>query len=126
MEYIIIENEKIGQVKARLLVDKNPKTCKAIWDALPLELHLSRWGEELYGDIPVSIDSENPQQEVEVGDVAYWISGSGFCIFWGRTPVSTNNKPKAASDVNVFAHIEGDPTVFDQFRSFSGIVKRAP
>ncbi len=125
MEYIIIENEKIGQVKAKLLVEKNPKTCKAIWDALPMELHLSRWGEELYGDIPVSIGAENSQEECEIGDIGYWVSGSGFCIFWGRTPVSTSDKPKAASPINVFAHIEGDPTAFGQFRSFSGIVRKS-
>ena len=124
MEYIIIENEKIGQVKAKLLVEINPKTCQAIWDALPLELHLSRWGEELYGDIPVSIQAENTQEECEVGDIGYWLSGSGFCIFWGRTPVSTSDKPKAASPINVFAHIEGDAKIFDQFRSFSGTVKK--
>ncbi|TFG20484.1 MAG: DUF3830 family protein [Promethearchaeota archaeon] len=124
MEYIIIENEKIGQVKAKLLLDKNPKTCKAIWDALPLELHLSRWGEELYVDIPISISAENSQEECEIGDIGYWLSGSGFCIFWGRTPVSTNEKPKAASPINVFAHIEGDARIFDQFRSFSGIVRK--
>ena len=124
MDYIIIENEKIGQVKAKLLIDKNPKTCKAIWDALPLELNLSRWGEELYGDIPVSIDAENTQEECEIGDIGYWISGSGFCIFWGRTPVSTSEKPKAASAINVFAHIEENATIFNQFRSFSGIVKK--
>ncbi len=124
MEYIIIENEKIGQVKAKLLVEKNPKTCKAIWDSLPLELNLSRWGEELYGEIPVSIEPENPQVECEVGDIAYWLSGSGFCIFFGRTPVSTSEKPKAASEINVFAHIESDTNVFEQFSSFSGIVRR--
>jgi uncharacterized protein len=124
MEYIIIENEKIGQIKAKLLVDKNPKTCKAIWDNLPLELDLSRWGEELYGDITVSIDPENTQVECEVGDIGYWLSGSGFCIFFGRTPVSTSDKPKAASDINVFAHIEGDAKIFSQFRSFSGVMRR--
>lgn len=124
MEFIIIENEKIGQVKAKLLVEKNPITCKKIWDSLPLELNLSRWGEELYGDIPVSIDPENPQVECEVGDIAYWLSGSGFCIFFGRTPVSTSDKPKAASDINVFAHIQGDFGIFHQFYSFSGTVRK--
>jgi hypothetical protein len=124
MDYISIENEKIGQIKAKLLVEKNPKTCKAIWDNLPLELDLSRWGEELYGSIPVSIDPENTQVECEVGDIGYWLSGSGFCIFFGRTPVSTSDKPKAASDINIFAHIEGDAKIFNQFRSFSGVVRR--
>jgi len=126
MEYIIIENDEIGQVKAKLLKAKNPKTCEAIWEALPLDLSLSRWGEELYGSIPVEIDAENSQVECEVGDVGYWMSGNGFCIFFGETPASTSDKPKAASPVNIFAKIEDtDPKVFDQFSSsFKGLVKK--
>jgi hypothetical protein len=125
MEYIIIENEKIGVVKAKLLINKNPKTCQAIWDALPFEVNLSRWGEELYGDCPVLISEENSQIECDVGDVGYWISGKGFCIFWGPTPASSGEKPVAASPVNIFAKIEGDAKViFNQFSSFKGIIKR--
>lgn len=124
MEYIIIENEKIGQIKAKLLTSKNPDTCKAIWDALPLDLHLSRWGQELYGDIPVSIAEENSQVECEPGDVGYWLSGQGFCIFWGKTPASgKSDKPVAASPVNIFAKIEGNTKeIFEQFSSFTGKV----
>ncbi|MFX1594862.1 MAG: cyclophilin-like family protein [Promethearchaeota archaeon] len=73
MKYIVIENKKIGQVKAKLLLDKNPKTCKAIWDALPFEVNLSRWGEELYGDCPVSIPAER---------ILYFL-GSHPCEFRG-------------------------------------------
>lgn len=124
MSYILIENEKIGQIKAKLLTDKNPETCKAIWDSLPFELKLSRWGEELYGEIPVSIEKENSQVDCEVGDVGYWPDGNGFCIFFGPTPVSKNNKPKAASPVNIFAKIEGDAKIFNQFSSFYGKVSR--
>lgn len=125
MEYIIIENDEIGEIKARLLKDKNPTTCEAIWESLPLEVSLSRWGEELYGSIPVEIDAENSQVECEVGDVGYWISGNGFCIFFGKTPASTSDKPKAASPVNIFAKIEdADPEIFDQFSSFEGMVKK--
>ena len=125
MDFIIIEHEKIGQVKAKMLTDKNPETCKAIWDNLPLELKLSRWGEELYGEIPVSIEKENSQVDCEVGDIGYWPDGNGFCIFFGPTPVSKDDKPKAASPVNIFAHIEGDPKIFNQFASFTGIVTKA-
>ncbi len=124
MDYLIIENEKIGRVKAKLLLEKNPETCKAIWDSLPLELDLARWGEELYGPIPVKLEEENSQVECEIGDIGYWPSGTGFCIFFGRTPVSTSDKPKAASAVNIFAKIEGNVSVFKQFSSFSGIVKK--
>ncbi|MHA1291509.1 MAG: cyclophilin-like fold protein [Promethearchaeota archaeon] len=124
MDNIIIENDKIGQIKARLLVDENPKTCKAIWNALPLEINLSRWGEELYGEIPIEIGEENSQIECEIGDIGYWPAGNGFCIFFGPTPASNDNKPKAASPVNIFAKIEGDTEIFKQFNSFKGIVKR--
>ena len=124
MDYIIIENEKIGKIKAKLLLEKNPETCKAIWDSLPLELDLTRWGEELYGSIPVKLEVENSQVECEIGDIGYWPSGTGFCIFFGRTPASISDKPKAASAVNIFAKIEGDVSVFKQFSSFSGIVKK--
>ncbi len=124
MDYIIIENEKIGQIKAKLLTDKNPVTCKSIWENLPFKLNLSRWGEELYGEIPVSIDEENSQVDCEVGDIGYWPDGKGFCIFFGPTPASKDDKPKAASPVNIFAKIEGDAKVFNQFSSFNGSVSK--
>jgi hypothetical protein len=124
MEYIIIENEKIGAIKAKLLIDKNPKTCKAIWEKLPLNLNLSRWGEELYGEIPVALGREKSQVDCEVGDVGYWPDGNGFCIFFGPTPASKDDKPKAASPVNIFAKIEGDAKIFAQFSSFNGLVKK--
>jgi hypothetical protein len=122
MEYIIIENSKIGQIKAKLLSEKNPKTVEAICNALPLELDLARWGEELYGTIPVKVDEENSQTECEIGDLGYWPDGRGFCIFFGKTPASTGEKPIAASPVNIFAKIEGDPKIFKQFKTFMGKV----
>lgn len=124
MDYLIIENEKIGQVKAKLLTEKNPKTCNAIWDALPFEINLARWGEELYGEIPVAIEQENSQVDCEVGDVGYWPSGKGFCIFFGPTPASSGDKPKAASPVNIFARIEEDAKIFNQFSSFKGMARK--
>ena len=124
MEYIIIESEKIGQIRAKLLIDKNPETCKAIWENLPFDLNLSRWGEELYGEIPVSIGKENAQVDCEVGDIGYWPDGNGFCIFFGPTPVSKDEKPRAASPVNIFAKIEGDSKIFTQFTSFTGNVSK--
>ena len=57
------------------------------------------------------MDEENAQENVEVGDVAYWPEGRCICIFFGKTPVSTNEKPKAYSPVNVFAKITGNISV---------------
>ncbi|MHA1242651.1 MAG: cyclophilin-like family protein [Promethearchaeota archaeon] len=67
---------------------------------------------------------ENSQVDCEVGDIGYWPDGKGFCIFFGPTPASKNDKPKAASPVNIFAKIEGDAKIFNQFTSFNGTVSK--
>jgi len=59
----------------------------------------------LLGKASPKIEEENAKEEVEIGDLGYWLQGSCFCIFFGRTPVSTNDKPRAASKVNVFGKV---------------------
>lgn len=123
MKSIIIENDKIGQIKAKLLNDKNPNTVNAVIGALPKELNLARWGEALYEKIGLSIPAENTQIDCEVGDIGYWMQGDSIVIFFGKTPRSKNGNPVAASEVNIFAKIEGDSSVFKQFETFSGTLK---
>jgi hypothetical protein len=36
---------------------------------------------------------------MEVGEIAYWPPGKALCIFFGRTPASTDERPRAASPV---------------------------
>jgi len=85
-------------------------TAEAIYNALPFEGQAQIWGDELYFSIPVGIDQEqDAREEVEIGDLAFWPIGSAFCIFFGRTPVSTSDKPRAYSPVNVFGKLEGNP-----------------
>lgn len=83
-----------------------------VWKALPLEVRMQTWGDELYGSIPLKLPLEAPQEEVRLGDVAYWPPGHAICIFFGPTPASTGDAPRAASDVTVFGQIEGDSGVF--------------
>lgn len=112
MQTIVLKAKEIGEVRARLTTDKTPETCKKFWDALPMTVSLSSWGDELYGSIPVAIEPEKPQEEFEVGDIAYWLEGSGFCILYGRTPVSINDNPRLISPGNYLAKIEGDISLF--------------
>ena len=42
-----------------------------------------------------------------IGELAFWPPGKAICIFFGKTPISESNKPKAASPVNVFGKIIG-------------------
>ena len=103
-------------MKIKIIIDGNEilaelndtETAKKIYEALPLESSFSTWGDEIYFEIPVKCDSENPKEEVEIGDLGYWLQGSCFCIFYGKTPASTSEKPRAASPVNVFGKIIGE------------------
>ncbi len=97
--------ESVDTLLIEILKDKNPKTGEAIWNALPFESKAQLWGEEVYFEIPVTLKLETSQVEVEVGDVAYWPPERCMCIFFGRTPSSTNNKPRAYSSVNVFGKV---------------------
>jgi hypothetical protein len=96
-----------GSIEAEIDEVLNPVTAKAIAQALPIEGVASRWGDEIYFEIPVVVEQENMQVEMEVGDLAYWSTGHAFCIFFGRTPVSDTDKPKAYSGVNKFGKITG-------------------
>ena len=58
---------------------------------------------------PLEIETDkNAREELEIGNLAYWAPGNMFCIFYGTTPVSINQKPRASSKVNVFDKILGD------------------
>ncbi|MGD8626015.1 MAG: cyclophilin-like fold protein [Anaerolineae bacterium] len=90
------------------------ETAEAIWDALPLTGQANRWGNEIYFEIPVTLDrAADAREEVEPGELGYWPVGRAFCIFWGPTPASRGDEPRAYSPVNVFGRLEGDPAAFD-------------
>jgi uncharacterized protein len=92
-------------------------TATAVWNALPLSVPGSTWGDEIYFAIPVKVGEESPQETVELGDLAYWPPGSAFCIFFGPTPASRGQEIRPASAVNVFGRIAGDATVFKRVRA---------
>ena len=86
-------------------------TGRAIAEALPIEGSVNRWGGEIYFSIPVSIGLEDDSRDIlEPGELGYWPTGSAFCIFFGSTPVSQGDEPRAASNVNVFGKVIGDLT----------------
>ena len=87
-------------------------TASAIVRALPIEGTVNTWGDEIYFTIPVSQNEEpDARAEVAVGELGYWPVGKAFCIFFGPTPMSTDDQPRAASEVNIVGEVKGDPTV---------------
>ncbi len=81
-------------------------TANAIHDSLPISSSVMTWGDEIYFGIAAQASLEDDARSVvEVGDLAYWPTMPAFCIFFGPTPASMNNKPRAASAVNVFGRL---------------------
>ncbi len=105
---------KIEDISVEAEVYDTP-TGEAILAALPLESRANVWGQEIYFDVPVKLESEpDARQVVDVGDLGYWPMGPAFCIFFGPTPVSQGIEPRAYSPVNVFGKVKGDATVLTQ------------
>ncbi len=94
-----------GQVELRAELNDS-QTANAIYDALPITGHGNRWGEEIYFEIPVDVALEpGASEDVEVGSLGYWPPGKAFCIFFGPTPASSGDEPKAASPVNTIGRV---------------------
>jgi hypothetical protein len=74
--------------------------ARRIVEALPVTVTMSRWGEEYYGSAGLVIPEDSSARELmEVGEIAWWPPGKALCIFFGPTPASTDERPRAASDV---------------------------
>ena len=42
---------------------------------------------------------------MSVGELAYWHPGTALCIFFGRTPASVGDEPRAASAVDPIGQV---------------------
>jgi hypothetical protein len=101
-----------GDVSLPAELNDSP-TARQIWEALPIEGTARTWGDEIYFEIPVVADQEpNARAEVKVGELGYWPVGRAFCIFFGPTPASTGERPRAYSPVNILGRVMGDATQF--------------
>jgi hypothetical protein len=101
-----------GDVSLSAELNEGP-TARQIWEALPIEGRANTWGDEIYFEIPVVAQQEpDARAEVEVGELGYWPVGHAFCIFFGPTPASTDDRPRAASPVNILGQVLGDATLF--------------
>jgi hypothetical protein len=97
-------------------------TARRIWEALPIEGRASTWGDEIYFEIPVVAEQEpDARAEVEVGELGYWPVGHAFCVFFGPTPASVDERPRAYSPVNILGRVVGDATRLRAVRSGAAV-----
>jgi hypothetical protein len=88
---------------------RDTPTTQALAAALPFEASAQTWGDEVYFSTPVSAKLEaDTKQVVEPGTVCFWTEGDALALPFGRTPISTDERPKLASRCNVLGSIIGD------------------
>ncbi len=97
---------------------KDTATSRAILDKLPFESKAQTWGDEVYFSTPVSAKLEaDARQVVEPGTVCFWTEGDSIALPFGRTPISTDERPKLANACNVLGKILGDPKSLARVRT---------
>ena len=82
---------------------------QAIIERLPISSVANRWGDEIYFDVPVQTSNTKPVRDVRIGDIGYWPDGPSLCIFFGRTPASKSDQPRAGSGVTIIGHTDASP-----------------
>lgn len=107
------------------ITDENPRTTEIVIDHLPIEGEAVRWGDEFYFATSLEIPEEHGRQDTEVGEVAFWPAGKAIAVFFGRTPVSVSDKPRAYENVNVFGKLEGDARSLVKVLSGERVLVRA-
>jgi hypothetical protein len=105
-----------GSARIDIVLADTP-TAKALAAAAPFKAQAQTWGEEVYFSTPVSAKLEpDARQVVEVGTACFWTEGDAIALPFGRTPISTDARPKLAARCNVIGRIEGDARVLAQVR----------
>ena len=108
---------RAGKARSEVALDDTP-TVQALLEALPFESVAQTWGEEVYFEVPVNADLEpEARQTVEPGTVCFWVEGSALALPWGRTPISTDARPKLVSPCNVIGKILGNAQQLAQVKS---------
>jgi uncharacterized protein len=94
------------EISIELDDSRSPKTFQAIIENLPVEINITKWGDELYTErTQISANEENAKREVDYLDVAYWPEGNALCLFYGPTPISKDGQILAYSPVNIVGRI---------------------
>jgi hypothetical protein len=99
---------QIGNLTLKAELNDSP-SAQSLLKALPVEVGLSRWGDEYYGNCGIKVQqAADAREDMKVGELALWPPGNALCIFFGPTPASSGREPRAASPVNPIGSLLDD------------------
>jgi len=108
---------KVGQLSLRGELFDTP-SGRAVAEILPIKARINLWGDEFYFEVPLDIPpDETSTADVQVGDIGYWPPGRALALFFGPTPMSIDEKPVPASEVNRAGRIIDDPRELIEVKS---------
>ena len=108
---------KIGTLELSAEMNDSVTATKLL-SLLPLKFSMSRWGDEYYGDCGIKTAlSQDSRDIMEVGELAVWPAGNALCIFFGPTPASRGNEPRAVSPVNPVGRLLDSPDALKKLDS---------
>ena len=109
--------------KKLILVLRDTPTADKIYNALPFESKVQKWGEEIFFNTDLNIELEKDARSVvELGEIAFWCDGSAIAIGYGKTPVSKENEIRLISPCNVWADCEFDKNYVWQIRESETVI----
>jgi hypothetical protein len=100
-----------------LLADlRDTPTAEVLWMLLPVSGRAARWGDEFYFRLESMLaDLEADARDVlEIGEIGFWVQGQAIAIFFGPTPASRADEPRAVTPVNVVGKIRDHATSLDR------------
>ncbi len=110
---------RVGNLQLSGQLNDSP-TAAALAKLLPVTIQMNRWGDEYYGALPKPLGAKqasDARELMQIGELAYWPPGNALCIFFGPTPASEDDEPRAASPVNAVGSISGDLSALGELGS---------
>ena len=111
---------KVNRLSIEAKIDSS-ELSDLLWEKLPIEASVNLWGDEIYFKTNLESQSNQLQQVVDIGDVAFWPPGQAMCLFFGLTPISTPDEIRPASAVIVFGKLIDDSKLLNIVKSGESI-----
>ena len=110
--------------ETKLVLDlRETLTADIIYNALPLKSKVQKWGDEIYFETGLSIELEkNAKSVVNIGEIAFWNSGSAIAIGYGKTPISNGNEIRLISPCNIWADSKFDKSYIENIKENETVI----